>query len=137
MSKSKIPTLPPNASRSALIAFRDQVRTYARKDFEKGATPDAVYAQVAPNGQLWALKSSIDAEYLDFLGIPRRKARATGVVVAMGVFFVLSGFSPSSNTLLHFVLPVLIALCLARFAELQATAMLRSAKEKELRATDP
>ena len=113
------------------------MRTYARKEFEKGATPDAVYAQVAPNGQLWALKSSIDAEYLDFLGIPRRKARATGVVVAMGVFFVLSGFSPSSNTLLHFVLPVLIALCLARFAELQATAMLRSAKEKELRATDP
>ena len=131
MSKSKVPTLPPNASRSAIIAFRDKVRTYARDEYELGATPDEVYERVARGGQLWALRNSIDAEYLDFLGVPRKKARVLAVMSAMATYFVLAGFAPPSIPALRFGVPVLVAMLMARIVEVQATSLMRKGREAQ------
>ncbi len=114
-----------------MIAFRDQVRTYARGEYERGATPEEVYERVALNGKLWALKSSVEAEYLDYLGVPRRKARMVSIVAAMACYFFLAGFTPQNNLVLRYGIEVVVAMLLARTVETYLTRLLRTRWENE------
>ena len=87
MAKTRVPRLPTGANRATYQAFVQEVKRYARSEFQRGATEQNVYASVNQAGvPLPALRSAIGREYLAFIGVTDANLKAVRFIAMLSAF---------------------------------------------------